>query len=139
MYKKILVFVLLTVALVLFASCEQKIGEKSYDDLIGTWVFPPYEADSPFILVNEDAGNQTLDITWYVGTDRYYCHVEGTYSQCEFTGTYTYLITDGDTNPSGNNQAITISFTFSSDELKIVCAGDGPLDGITFEEGDQTT
>ena len=137
MYKKMFLILGMIGALAFFTGCDSKIGGGNYDDLLGTWVFPPYAQDSPFIIIQNNAGDKTLEIVWYVGTDRYYCTVEGTYDNCEFTGTYDYMVTDNNSLPigDGQDQSITVTFTLSGDELKIVCNGEGPLDGKTYEEG----
>jgi hypothetical protein len=137
MYKKIFLILGIVGALVFFTGCDSKISGGNYDDLLGTWVFPPYGQDSPFIMVQEDTGNKTLIISWYLGTDKYFCNVEGTYDSCEFTGTYDYELLDNNSIPieSGRDQSISVVLTISSDKLKIVCTGEGPLDGKTYEEG----
>jgi hypothetical protein len=140
MYKKILVVVFIATLMFLFAGCDPTI-ELTFEDIEGQWEFPADDGDTegPFISIME---GQLLDISWYDGSDYYFCWGDGSYDNGTFSLTYDYNIDYSDpleNDTSGSDATVTVRFTLTNNKLKAVCTGHGPLAGETFDLGTLVT
>lgn len=126
--KRIFLALLIGVLFIVLAGCDEKITY-SYEDLLGEWDFPN-EANNPHVSVMQVGSEEWLDISWDVDDDRYLYMVEGEYENGVFTGTYDFNLTEIE-----ETWAIQIRIQKPSGKLTIQAEGDGPLDGIVFDNG----
>ena len=138
MYKKISLVVFIAIIMFLFAGCDPSIG-LAFNDIKGEWEFPAGDDDyGPHISIMESEGDKMLDISWYDGSDSYFCYGNGSYDDGTFSLTYDYNIDYFDpsaTDTSGSGATVTVVFTYANSKLKAVCSGTGPLHGKTFNLG----
>lgn len=144
MSKKILLLGVL-VLIVLLSGCEPTIENDGpgidfvLDDIIGIWEFPDQNGDTAItveIFTNPTTG---IFIEWTDGTYVYDCHGHGTLNGKVFSYTYGYTSitsSEGYTGPASDVVLeVTLTFTYKNDRLKVVCSGEGPLDGKIFTTG----
>ena len=140
--KRSLIFVLLCVVFLL-VSCEEPSSDSDdpgidfvIDDIKGNWEFPDQNGDSD-ITMNVYSSPTGIGVKWTHGTSTYDCYGHGTLTDKVLTQTYRYTIKVGSTTGSeSSDQDITITFSYRNDRIRIVCAGEGPLDGKTFVTGE---
>lgn len=141
MYKKISLVVFIVIIMFLFAGCDPSIG-LAFNDIKGEWEFPAGDDDyGPHISIMESEGDKMLDISWYDGSDYYFCYGNGSYDDDgTFSLSYNYNIDyfDPEDLDSSGSGAVTVSFTYANNKLSAVCSGTGPLHGKTFSLGTLT-
>lgn len=118
----------------------------SFDAIKGEWDFPDTTFNSQTIktihlsLMDPMVGSDKIgvDLSWNDFNNFHYGN--GTMKGNVFTGIYSYNIYDPATSDlisSGTDQAITVTFSLSNDQLKAVFEGEGPLNGLILEHGTQ--
>ena len=133
--KILLVFV--AIAAMALIGCDDT--PSSYSTFLGEWDFP----ENVHISVLEIASgsvDKKLDISWETDTHFYFAMAVGTAKKNVFTGTYTYNMTEKSdegkmTSYDNPELSITVSLTLVKNKLSVVCTGDAPLDGKTFNSG----
>lgn len=126
--RRILLALILGVLIIVLAGCDEKTTY-AYAELLGEWDFPT-EANSPHVSVMQVGSEEWLDISWDVGDSRYLYMIEGEYENGIFIGTYDFNLTVIE-----ETWAIQISLQKPSGKLTIQAEGEGPLDGIVFNNG----
>lgn len=139
--KKLLIIGIL-VALA-FWGCDL-FPKLTINDILGEWDFPDTIFNNQTIqtihlsvLDNDLNDNECgIDLSWNNSNNFYWG--SGTMKGNVFTGTYSYNITDPETNETiaqGDNQPITVTFSLNNNQLKAVFKGEGPLNGLILEHG----
>ncbi len=143
--KLCLIFALLCTVF-LFVSCEEPSADVDdpgidfvWADIMGTWSFPSQNGETDISMtVNSSPSPTGIEVKWTHGANTYDCYGHGTLTDKVLTQTYGYNSTvGGSTGPASTVVlSITITFTYRNNRIKIVCAGEGPLDGKTFVSGE---
>lgn len=135
-FMKKIIMVFVAIAAIALIGCDDTLS--SYSTFLGEWDFP----ENVHISVLEIASgsvDKKLDISWETDTHFYFAMAKGTAKKNVFTGTYTYNMTEkplGDTTSHDDpGFAITVTLTLVKNKLSVVCKGDAPLDGKTFNSG----
>ena len=146
MKRTLLLFFVLLYTAFLFVSCEERsadVDDPGIDfilaDIEGTWEYPHQGGDS-FISVEIFSTPTTgIFIKYSDDTYEYDCHGHGTLNDKIFSYTYGYISitsSEGYTGPASDVVLkVTLTFTYKNDRLKVVCSGDGPLDGKVYTTG----
>lgn len=107
-------------------------------DIIGTWNFPVQSGDSAITVEIFTSPTTGVFIKWTDDTYAYDCHGHGTLEGKVFSYTYGYTSTiDGSTGPASEVVlTLYITFSYRDNRLKVICSGEGPLDGKVFVTGE---
>ena len=144
MKRTLLLFFVLLYTAFLFVSCEERsadVDDPGIDfilaDIEGTWEYPHQGGDS-FISVEIFSTPTTgIFIKYSDDTYVYDCHGHGTLEGKVFSYTYGYTSTVNLSTGPASDVVLEVALTFSlrNDRLKVVCSGEGPLDGKVYTTG----
>lgn len=133
--KMVLAGIVLTAILVL-AGCDLFPNVK-YEDIQGEWDFPSVLFNNAqtgavhlSVLPKDEQGNIHIDLSWNDFANFYFGF--GTMNGNTFSGTYNVGNDDVE-----DTYSITVTFSLKNDKLKAVFSGQGPLNGLTLENGVQ--
>ena len=141
--RKILVLLLALALIPLLLTCEepQNDDDPGIDfvlaDIVGTWNFPDQSGDSDITVEILNPSPMVVFIKWTHAENAYDCYGHGGLEGKVISYTYGYTSTiSGSPGPESEvvlNLSITLAYR--DGRLKVVCSGEGPLDGMTFEMG----
>lgn len=142
MSKKILLLGVL-VLIVLLSGCESTIEDDGpgidfvIEDILGVWEFPDQNGNTAITVEIFTPPTTGVFIKWTDGTYVYDCHGHGTLNGKVFSYTYGYTsMISGSTGPASEVVLdATLTFSYRNDRLKVVCSGEGPLDGKVYTTG----
>lgn len=143
--KRSLTFILLWAAF-LCISCDAPPGDIDdpgidfvIEDILGVWEFPDQNGDTAITVEIFTSPTTGVFIKWTDATYEYDCHGHGTLNDKIFSYTYGYISitsSEGYTGPASDVVLeVTLTFTYKNDRLKVVCSGEGPLDGKVYTTG----